>query len=99
MKSAFLIAAVIAVVAAAAGPVFRHGADHVRLLGSACPENIAAMVANEAVRPDLRAASALIEGKATQGCWLEFNGLVYFKWEDGDDGTVRRSSFKDEPEA
>lgn len=95
MRKSLLILALLCS-AAHADMVASDGTNTVRLKQVPCPVEILRMLP-EGTRGYFQAAEAVLGGKTFGACWaVDSRGIVWLKFDDGDDGQVPIVAFEQE---
>ena len=90
----FCAAARLAAPAWADEVVASNGNDSVRLSDGPCTNQQVLDRLEPSLRPVLRDATAVVQGKPFKACWIVHGNAAHLLYEDGDQGLVPLSDFK-----
>jgi hypothetical protein len=95
MRFALLVAAALAAAPAFADEVVAsNGNDSVRLSDSPCTSQQVLSLLDPSLRPALRDASAVVQGRSFKACWVVHGDAAHLLYEDGDQGLIPLADFK-----
>lgn len=95
MRFALLcVAALVAAPAFADEVVASNGNDSVRLSDSPCTSKQVLSLLDPSLRPALRDASAVVQGRSFKACWIVHGDAAHLLYEDGDQGLIPLADFK-----
>lgn len=96
MKLVLVCAAAALLAAPALGQelIASNGKDSVRLTDRPCTSEKVLEQLKPGFRPMMRNASAVVQGKAFQACWVVEGDSAHLLYEDGDQGLIPLADFK-----
>lgn len=87
-------AALLAAPAMADELVASNGSDSVRLLDKPCTSEKVLSQLRPGFRNSLRQAAAVVSGQSFEACWIVQGETAHLLYEDGDQGIIPLSDFK-----
>lgn len=96
MRLAVLCAALVVAPAFADDLIARNGSDTIRLAEAPCASEQVLELVPVQMRPEFRAASAVLHGEAFSGCWRVMGNAAHLLYEDGDQGLIPLADLKPE---
>jgi hypothetical protein len=91
----FCFVAAAAIPALAQEMVASNGKDMVRLYDTACSNDQVLSRVTPRIRALLRNASAVVDGRSFKACWAVDGTAAHLLYEDGDQGLIPLSDFKE----